>query len=250
MYDFNRLFEVVEKNKKCLEKYYKVVYIKNKTSQKEEKIEETKNDLSLFKIEKKREPIFNKIISIDSLEKVKDEIKNEYKNFIDDFLEYFERVEGQLNENQIKSFEIIEKTLNNRGKKLNSTIDRFQVEDNWKVFKIKEEFYFKIEQNLKDIINTLTPTISTGLKENSAYEGVLKIFNQFLSKLGIYTKEFKEDEECDYNILDPQECDDCDTKDKTKRDIIKEILSYPYLIDENRVVAEGRVIIWRIKHNG
>ena len=181
---------------------------------------------------------------------VKKEIKNEYNKFSEDFLDYFERVENKLNEKQIESFEIIEKTIKNRGKKLNRTIDKFKVEDSWNISRIEEEFYFKLQKNLKDIIDSLIPTISIGMRENSAYDGVLFLLNKFLSQLGIYTIDLKVSEICDYELIEPQECDDCETEDNMKKDIIKEILSYPYLLNEEQIVLEGKVILWKVVRNG
>jgi len=236
--------------KKLLEDDFKLVYIEKKESLEEDNNEEPKNDLILFKIPKDRESIFKKITSLDKLDEVKKEFKSEYERFTDDFLDYFERVEGQLNETENKSFEIIEKTIKNRAKKLNGTIDKFKVEDSWGVSKLEEEFYFKLQKNLKDIVESLLPTISVGMKDNSAYEGVLSLLNKFLFQLGIYTKEFNIGESCNYELLTPQECDDCSTLDLDKKDVIKEILSYPYMIDDDKVVIEGKVILWKVEHNG
>jgi len=238
------------KFKKLLEDDFKLVYIENKESKKEDNKKATKNDLSLFKIEKKRESIFEKITSVDSLDDVKKEIKNEYDKFAEEFSDYFDRVEEKLDDKQIRSFEIIEKTIKNRAKKLHGTIDKFKVEDSWNISRIQEEFYFKLQKNIKDVIDSLIPTILIGMRENSAYDGVLGCLNKFLSKLGIYTMDISMDEECNYELLSPQECDDCKTNDISKKDIIKEIISYPYILNEKQIVSEGKVIVWKVVHNG
>jgi len=237
--------------KKLLEDDFKLVYIEEKQIKQEDNSETSQNDLSLFKIEKNRESIFKQIVSIDKLDEVKKEIKSEYDKFSNDFLDYFERVEDMLNEKHINSFEIIEKTIKNRGKKLNGTINKFIVEDSWSVSKIEEEFYFKLQKNLKDIIDSLIPTISTGRKESSAYDGILKDLNKFLSQLGIYTMDLDTHKKYeDFDFLDPQECDDCETEDLNKQDMIKEILSYPYVLSDELIVVEGKVILWKVVHNG
>jgi hypothetical protein len=239
------------KFKKLLEDDYKLIYIEEKQIKQEDNSETSQNDLSLFKIEKNRESIFKQIVSADKLDEVKKEIKSEYDKFSDDFLDYFERVEDMLNEKHIKSFEIIEKTIKNRGKKLNGTINKFIVEDSWSVSKIEEEFYFKLQKNLKDIIDSLIPTISTGRKESSAYDGILTSLNRFLSQLGIYTMDLDTNKKYeDFDFLDPQECDDCETEDLNKQDMIKEILSYPYILSDELIVVEGKVILWKVVHNG
>ena len=236
--------------KKLLEDDFKLLYIENKQIKQEGNKEYSQNDLSKFKIEKNRESIFKKITSIDKLDEVKKEIKNEYIKFSNDFLEYFDRVENQLDEKNIQSFEIIEKTIKNRGKKLNGTIDKFIVEDSWNSSKIEEEFYFKLQKNLKDIVDSLVPTISIGMKENDAYNGILISLNKFLSQLGVYTIDLKVNEKCNYAFVEPQECDDCETDDIDKKDIIKEIHSYPYILNEKQIVLEGKVILWKVILNG
>ena len=237
--------------KKLLEDDFKLVYIENKQIKQEGNKESSQNDLSKFRITKNRESILKKITSVDKLDEVKKEIKSEYEKFSNEFLDYFDRVENQLDEKQIKSFEIIDKTIKNRGKKLDATIHRFKVEDSWSVSRIEEEFYFKLRTNLEDILNSLLPTISTGLKENSAYDGILDYLNIFLSQLGIYTIDLDTTKKYDnFDLLYPQECDDCETEDLEKQDMIKEILSYPYMLNEEQIVLEGKVILWKVVHNG
>lgn len=236
--------------KKLLKEDFKVVYIESKQINKENIEENIKNNLALFKIEKKRESIFLKITSIDKLDEVKKEIKSEYEKFLEEFLSYFDRVEDKLDEKNIKSFEIIEKIIKNRAKKLDGIINKFSVEESWGIAKIQEEFYFKIQKNLADLVDSLVPTISTGSKENSAYNGILSSLNTFLSQLGIYTIDIDIDKACNYEFVNPQECDDCETEDINKKDRIKEILSYPYVLNDNQIVVEGRVILWKVVYNG
>ncbi len=88
------------------------------------------------------------------------------------------------------------------------------------------------------------------MRENSAYNGILSSLNIFLSQLGIYTMDIDIDKECNYEFVDPQECDDCETDDINKKDMIKEVLSYPYILDEKQIVVEGKVILWKVVHNG
>ena len=251
MFSFIEIEKLNRDFKKFLEDDFKLIYIEAKNIKENGNKESLSSDLSKFKIEKNRESIFKKITSVDTLDEVKKEIKDKYNKFSEDFLEYFERVENQLDEKQRKSFEIIEKIIKNRAKKLNGTISKFEVEDSWNISKIKEEFYFKLQKNLKDILNSLLPTISTGMRENSAYDGILFLLNKFLSQLGIYTIDLDINKKySNFDFLDPQECDDCETKDLEKQDFIKEILSYPYLLNEEQIVLEGKVILWKVVHNG
>ena len=239
--------------KKLLEEDFKLVYIEGKQIKAKDDTESLSNDLTLFKIEKNRESIFKKITSVDKLDEVKKEIKSEYEKFSNEYLDFFDRAEsqGELDDKQRKSFEIIEKTIKNRGKKLNGTINKFKIEASWNISKIEEEFYFKLQKNLKDILDSLVPTISTGMRESNAYDGILKYLNKFLSQLGIYTIDLELNKKyTNFDLLDPQECDDCETEDLEKQDTIKEILSYPYLLNDEQIVLEGKVILWKVVHNG
>jgi hypothetical protein len=251
MSSFEKIGELNIGFKKLLEDDFKLVYIEQKQVQQEGNKESFQNDLSLFKIKRNRESIFKKITSIDKLDEVKQEIKSEYEKFSNEFSGYFDRVDNLLDEKNKQSFKIIKKTIKSRNKKLNATINKFKVEDSWSVSRTEEEFYFKLEKNLKDILDSLLPTISTGLKENSAYDGILSYLNSFLSQLGIYTIDLDTTKKYDnFDLLAPQECENCETKDINKQDMIKEILSYPYILNEKQIVLEGKVILWKVVHNG
>jgi hypothetical protein len=250
MYNFQAIYDLNKNLKTLLENDFAQVYIEQKTNVLENKKRDKQSDLSFFEIKPDKSSIFSKITSADKLMEVKKEIKDYYERFSNNFLDYFARVEDKLDAKNIKSFEIIEKTIKNRGKKLNSTIDKFQVQDSWNISKIQEEFYFKLHNNFKDIIENLIPTISTGMKDNTAYQGVLTDLNKFLSELGIYTMKLKLDEKCDTDFLEPQPCEDCETTDMAKKETIKEILSYPYLLNDKQIICEGKVFLWRIVHNG
>ena len=243
--------KIASKLKECLENDFNMIYLEIKGDSKENIQIDTQDNLSKFKIEKDKDPIFDKIISIDTLSEVKKDIKDEYDKFMNEFLDFFDRAEDQLNDKDTQSFEIIEKTIKNRAKKINSAIDKFIPEDSWNTAKIREEFYFKIGRNIKDIIESLISTISVGMKENSAYDGILKILNKFLSQLGVYTLDLDTNTKYEnLEFLEPQECEDCQTKDINKKDTIKEILSYPYILDNERIIIEGKVILWKVVYNG
>ena len=255
MYDFKNLYIVTDKLKSCLENNFRLVYIIQKV-QKQDKGLDSKseeNHLHFFNIPKDKISIFKKITSADSLSTVKKEIQNRYDDFIDSFGSYFDRVENQLNETNIESFEIILKTLKNRNRKLTSKIKRFKIENDWNIKKLQEEFFFSISKILEDIIDSIISPIIVGLKENNSYETLLKDLNNFLASLGIYTKTFEVGyrlKEEDWDFIKPQDCENCDTTDLDKKDVIKDILTYQYLTNEIDIISSGKINVWRIKHNG
>ncbi|MDQ7073997.1 MAG: hypothetical protein Q9O24_02330 [Gammaproteobacteria bacterium] len=250
MFDFTEIDRLNKFFKSLLEDQFLLVYIEDRVVKKEGDKNTDDNHLHLFKITKSRSSIFEKITSVDALDDVKDEIKNAYKGFSDNFLDYFDRVDGELKQKHRKSFEIIEKMIKSRAKKLSNTVEKFGIEGAWGVSKMQEEFYFSVQKNLEDILDNLLPTISTGMRESNAYNGVLNCLNEFLSKLGVYTLDIDMNKECDYNTISPQNCEDCETDDGSKKDMIKELISYPYVLNEEQVIMEGKVMLWKVVHNG
>ena len=254
MSSIDSILELNSKFKPFLEKEFKEVYIEDFNHAKEDGVHINDNNIFLENsiIEKKEESIINRIDSIASIKEINEKILLNYDNFIKNYREYISRVEDKIDDRTKESFLIILKSLQNRQKKLNTTLKRFKIKDNWNIYKTKEEFYFKFQSSFSDIIKTTLVPIENGLKENSSYKEILNMFNDFLSTLNIYTfhsikeEEIPKDDE-EY-LFEPQACSDCETEDIEKRNKIKEILSYPYVIDinsETKIILEGRVIYWR-----
>ena len=102
---------------------------------------------------------------------------------------------------------------------------------------------------LKDILESTSTSISNGLKQNNVYENIIKILNSFYSHLGIYTKEYKANDEYDDNDLDnikPTVSQDDEIKDKNYHNKIKSVESLAYLFDEDVVILEANITVWRI----
>lgn len=250
MYDFKNMNKISDNLKKLLEKDFYLMVIDNKIINNNI---DNKEYLRLLDIKKENKSIFEDITSFDKLEDIKKLLLLNYEDLINDFMDYFDRVENGLDEHNKKSFEIIEKTLKNRYKKLNSIIERFQIENSWSVKNIKEEFFNIINPILEDIISSIIKASISGLKLSNIYKEIIKILNRFLIKLGIYTRCFDINQKLtddDFNFLLPQDCDNCDTDDKSKKDRIKDVLTLPYLIGKDNIVLNGEVIIWRMRHNG
>jgi hypothetical protein len=234
------------RGKSILEKDFGLVYVT-----KMEVLENGKNPHPIFLIPKENPSIFSKIDSRSELENVKKEIGISYENFINRFYDFFDRVEKQLDEKTLESFEIIGNILGNRKKKLEKSLKKFEIENEWKVENMRVEFFYKVQKNLEDILSsTLTP-IQNGIRENSSYEGIVTEMNTFLKELGVYTEKIEAGEKIeDYDIFEPESCEECKTGDVSKRDEIREVVSYPYLTngDEDIPVLAGKVFVWQIQH--
>jgi len=240
--------------KRCLEVGFKEIYLEVVTE--ENKDGSIKNSMVNFleesKIKRKKDSIFENINSLKDIEIFKDEIFRYYNNFINNFNDYFERVENKIDEQIEESFFVLIKTLKNRKKKLESSLKKFKIEDNWNVDKIKIELYFKMRKILEDIVSVFSDAIIVGLRSNNAYNQPLKHLNEFLEGIGIYTYDSisleKKPTDEEEHFLRPIEGENCETKDMSKKNMIKEIIHYPYLIDinkEKQVLVEGNVVFWK-----
>ncbi len=158
-----------------------------------------------------------------------------------------------MNDQTREALLIINKTIDNRKKRLFYAIDSFQIQDNWNMTKIRDEYLLIIEKHFSNIIDEIVRTISTGinsLNEKHIYRELLNIFNRFLKSIGIYTILIAKGEKVDeakWKLIDPQICGECSTNDKDLKDIIKEVLSLPYMVDDNRAVLNGKAFFWSVK---
>jgi len=239
--------------KNCLEKYFGKKYIQTKMEVLEENnlnnLETKCNDFTIFEVIKKNPPIYTLLNSSSDLAERKNYIKDKYKEVIDEYYYLFEEVEHDLDEKTIESLEIIGKLLENRQKKMDSAFKKFVPDDSWDITKIQDEFSHVLVKILKDILESTSISISNGLKQNSVYEHIIKILNSFYSHLGIYTKEYKANDEYNDNDLDsikPTVSQDDIIKDNSYKNKIKSVESLAYLFDEDVVVLEANITVWRM----
>lgn len=198
----------------------------------------------------KNPAIYTKINSVIELSEQKKNILDQYKVLIDKYYDLFEKVENELDDNTIDSLEIIGKLLENRQKRMDSAFRRFVPDDSWDVLKIQEEFSHVLVKVLKDILESTSISISNGLKQSNVYKDIIKILNSFYTDLGIYTKEYKvgeviDDDDWD-NINNVTSQDDEIKDDKNYQNKIKSVESLAYLFDEDVVILEASISIWRI----
>ncbi len=238
--------------KKILEDGFGQIYIrpkKNMSSDVIEVEEEKSVDLDLFKIPKTINPIYKRINSKDDLFNIKEEIKDKYKKVINDFFIFLEKAEDQIDDEVVSSLEIIGKTLQNRNRKLDSALKRFNVEDSWSIERIQSEFVKTLQKSLKDILASTMPAISTGIKTDyDVYEKVVVILNTFYTELGIYTKEFNVGD----NIADETqyieliEMKNDEIQDKSFKDTISHVESSAYVFEEEFIILEAKVSVWKV----
>ena len=209
--------------------------------------------LTCFTIENSSVFICKDITSPDKLNDMKSMISSDYDQFTQEIIDFHDRVVPSLDEQTTKSISIIAKTIKARKKKLDAAFKRFTIQDHWGVTQLGSEFESILVKFLSDLIESTIRPISVGIKNktvSSVYQNLLKMFNSYLSKLGVYTIHYDVGHrlsEDDWNVLTPIDSDDCETADKSLKDIIKSINSHPYFIGDNVLVLEGDVILWRVK---
>ena len=206
--------------------------------------------LNYFVIEKKLPAIYLSINSINELQQIKERIILSFDVFIDHFNDYFDRIDKQLDANTSAGLEIISKILQHRRKKFETALKRFKLEDAWGVDKIAEEFSRELTKLLKDMIDATMTPIMTGMKINSCYQDILKLENDFLSDLGVYTEILSIGEKLkNWDNIVPQECENCIAKNKDDHEKIKDVFSYPYCFSDELVICEAKVTLWKYQES-
>ena len=137
-------------------------------------------------------------------------------------------------------------------KKLDAAFKRFTIQDHWGVTQLGSEFESILIKFLSELIKSTIDPICVGIKNkavSSVYQNLLKMFNCYLSELGVYTTHYDighKLSEYDWDVLNLIDSDDCETSDSSFKNVIKKIDSYPYFIGKNTLILDGNVILWRV----
>jgi len=249
--DLSKVNAISKNLTESLEKNWGKRYIKAKIERFDSGTTNLSNEtnFSFFEIKKSISPIYTLVNSSSDLTKQKNKILEKYSKMIDNYYNLMDMVDDQVDENTINSLEIIGKVLTNRKKKIESAFNRLVVDDSWNAIKIQEEFSYVLVRLLKDILESTSISISNGLKQNTVYEDIVKILNSFYGCLGIYTKEYKANDEYSDNDMDnlhliPSQDDEI--KDKSYQNKIKSVDSLAYLFDDSIVILEANIVVWRV----
>lgn len=210
--------------------------------------EENKEDMiTLFNIEKSRQPIYEEITCIEDVEEVANDIistTNEYKESIASTLRGYENINDD-NTNIalsgiLSAISNFEKVLT---KQIKKGIDESLDED-----EIKEQISSNITKQLDQrLIRNVVKPLYEGIKHNDCevYRVVINKTNEYIKSYGIYTMNLEINTEFDYDFIEPQEASDNITDDYKLEEKIKEIHQYPYVFDEDNIVSQGKIVVWR-----
>ncbi len=253
--DFLKIREVSKQLKEVLINYFgrKYVEIKEQTTDSTNGLSQDHAfDINIFKIERSKEPIYNQVNSESDLTRIKEEIKEFYKTkVVDQYWEFVDSVEGQVDEKTLESMEMIGKSLQNRQKKLESSFKKFKIEDNWDIGRTQKEFSIILKNFIKDILEATLLSITNGMKNSqlTVYDDAQKILNEFFQFVGVYTKEYKAGDkysEDDLENLSIEISSDAELKDSSYKDVIRSVESLAYMFDEHFCVYEATVTVWRV----
>lgn len=205
--------------------------------------------LEKFKISTSSQPIYKKINNFNDINKLISEIILEIEK-----ININSYIIGVKDENTKKSLELMNKIIEKYKTKIKDIENIENTEDLKTVRDIQNLFRDKILKNtekffLKKVIDSIYKGLFANM-EYDVYESILKKVNKYLSYLGITTYN---------NININEEINDLnyveilttkDTSDKNMVGKVSEIISYPYIINDNKdiIVYEGIVILY--KKNG
>jgi len=252
---FDRIREVADGLKATLKNDFGRVYVESIEIDETKSVNEeelTSTLLERFTIEKSGDPIYKRVNSEEDLQELKKEIMEFYsKSVVDDYWGFFDNAENQLDQDTAKSLEIIGKTLQNRQKKLDASLRKFQIDDSWGIDKIQKEFASVLQAVARDIVESTLPSIENGFRASglNVYEDTHRFVDQFLKFLGIYTKLY----EAGYKIEDEEihnfeiaVAENEEIKDKSFQNNIRSVESLAYLFEEDLPVMEAKITVWRV----
>ncbi len=252
--DLGRIREVANTLKKALKDYFGRVYVEVVESQEFKSDGDVMLSFSMeeFTIDKAGDPIYKKINSVEDLATVKKEIFDFYNDkVVDRYWDVYDKATAQLDDDTEKSLEIIGKTLQNRSKRLKSTLGKFKIDDGWDIDRMQNEFSVVLGNAISDIIESSLPSMENGLRATglNIYEDTHKILDQFLEFLGIYTLKYKAGdkiEDGDYHTLEIVTSEEGKTKDKSLQETIRTVESLAYLFEDDFPVLGAKVTVWKV----
>lgn len=203
-----------------------------------------------FKINKKSETIYSKIEGLENLELTLEELDVKINTLKEKISKILTHYESKVDENTNIAINSIYKSITNFGKVSSKQLRKISVEEIDNIDELKEEFAESLAKLLESrFIGSIISPIYEGIKNTNleVYENLIVSINNFLEDLGVYTIDIEEGKEVDYKYIQPMESDKNITTDYTLEEKIMEVYQYPYVFDNEHVIAEGKVVLWRLR---
>ncbi len=253
--DFNLIKKSADSLKEVLKTFFGKVYLEKKdigNSNESQEIE-TVFSLKIFTVDKEMETIYKTIDSVEELKKVKKEILEKYESIVvNSYWKLVDAVENELDDDSIKTLEIIGNNFAKKQKKIAVDLKKFIVDDSWNIDRIQKEFSYVLQKTLRDLLDSAIDPIANGMKNTgfSVYDETIIMLNNFLKELGVYTKEYHPgdkftDDDLD-QYLSPRTAEDSKTTDKSLQQKIRDVESVAYLFEKDVVIREANIVVWKV----
>lgn len=242
----------IEKSKELLDKVHK--YFKDepklKSIRSNKKINNSideENIIEKFLILKNNEPIYEDISEYKDIDLIIKDLNSKYENLKEDIRIILKDID--CDDNTQKALRAIVNSIKNFGK----NIDKLNrgISEDLDLVKNTEVFKTNLKKLLRDrIIKDCINPIYQGMKysEDDIYNNLLIYINKWLQDLGIYTLKINQKEKLDdEKLIYIEQIHPELTKEYEKNEIIKSVIQYPYIFNEDEIICEGEVIVWRFE---
>ncbi|MBI5999347.1 hypothetical protein P5F43_15500 [Clostridium perfringens] len=247
-FDIKKSEDILQKCEKLFKENGVVIRI---TRSKENIKSDLINIIDLFSINKEFEPIYTHIVDLNSLEDVNNELKNNVRELREKIKNIIDNLNGFLNENAKVSANAIFKSLANFEKVLTKQISKVGKNPDETLEEVRIDYKNKFRKILSErLIKNIISAIYEGLKNDNIgndeyefYKNTLECINNFMSLCGVYTLIINVNEEVDFDfteVIDTVESDNYISEGR-----IKSIKMYPYAFNDEEIICDGQVIVWR-----
>lgn len=234
-----------------ISEYFKAkIFNEDSVPQDKQKTVFSENKIDLFIIHPSNPPFFDGVKDKREIEERLSLLEDEIYQLCDSIADIIDQISeaGAHEDDQLyDTLEMIlsliqrfQKSFKARSKKLRLNLLDIGVEP--------EELYDFLQKILDDkLIKRVMPVIYDGMKDEheAIYESFLVRINEFLSVLGVHTLQIQAGQEMNYEFCTPIDSNNNITNDKKLKEIIKDVRQLPYIFDEEHIVSEGEVVVWR-----
>ncbi len=222
--------------------------------EKEENLKDVENTSSLiekFMLIPSKIPFYERLNSPDEIESLLNRFEKLAVNLetsVDHIAEDYER--QSENSKKAETVNMISRIIQQFVETVKYQIKRFDIKNVVTVNDVRYHFYLFLKPLLKEnLIERVIPAIFIGMRNGEAddvYESLLRNINKLLSALEVHTVRIEAGQKIDFGICEVIPSDQDKTDDHKLLDIVKEVEQLPYIFDNNHVLVEGKVVVWRV----